>query len=176
MTFIVITFFREKRNNKREVINLQAFPWISSIGYRLSSTVWVIAFAIVNWFQSYLSDRSKFIRINSTLSDPLPVSHGVPQGVILSPLIFCIYMNDFSFIWWLLHRSAGQSHVLSVAGFLLSCSSLLLALNFNSAFCCFSRGVLPGEDLHPLFESFLGHLRWRKLLVIKSHNGTGRES
>ena len=34
-------------------------------------------------------------------------------------------------------------------GFSLSSSSLLLALNFNSAFCCCSRGVLPGEDLLP---------------------------
>ena len=41
-----------------------------------------------------LSDRSPFVRINSTLSDPLPVFHGVPQGSILSPLLFCIYMND----------------------------------------------------------------------------------
>lgn len=32
-------------------------------------------------------------------------------------------------------------------------SSLLLALNFNSAFCCCARGVLLVEDFHPLFES-----------------------
>ena len=38
----------------------------------------------------------------------------------------------------------------SAAGVLLY-SSLLLALNFNSAFCCCSRGVLPSKDLHPLF-------------------------
>ena len=48
----------------------------------------------VNWFKSYLSGRSQFFQIDSTLSDPLPITHGVPQGTIISPLLFCIYLND----------------------------------------------------------------------------------
>ena len=58
-----------------------------------------------------------------------------------------------------------------VHGFFLLSSSLSVALNFNSAFCCCSRGVLPGEDLYPLSESrvvvfaFVGQLHWRNLLV-----------
>ena len=60
-----------------------------------------------------------------------------------------------------------------VHGFFLFSLSLLVALNFNSAFCCCSRGVLPGEDLYPLSESrvvvfaFVGQLHWRNLLVIQ---------
>ena len=49
---------------------------------------------VVNWFKSYLTGRSQSVRINSILSDPLPITHGVPQGAILSPLLFCIYLND----------------------------------------------------------------------------------
>ena len=50
--------------------------------------------AVVQWFRSYLSDRTQSVRIHSVLSDPLPITHGVPQGAILSPLLFCIYLND----------------------------------------------------------------------------------
>ena len=49
---------------------------------------------VVNWFKSYLMGRSQSVWINSILSDPLPITHGVPQGAILSPLLFCIYLND----------------------------------------------------------------------------------
>lgn len=48
----------------------------------------------MKWFDSYLSGRSQSVRIGSTVSSSLPITHGVPQGAILSPLLFCIYMND----------------------------------------------------------------------------------
>ena len=50
--------------------------------------------ATVQWFRSYLSGRTQTVRIGSSLSDTLPITHGVPQGAILSPLLFCIYLND----------------------------------------------------------------------------------
>ena len=48
----------------------------------------------VKWFSSYLTGRSQRVRIGSTVSSPLSITHGVPQGAILSPLLFCIYLND----------------------------------------------------------------------------------
>ena len=50
--------------------------------------------ATVSWFQSYLTGRTQSVRIDSALSDPLLITHGVPQGAILSPLLFCIDLND----------------------------------------------------------------------------------
>ena len=67
-------------------------------------------------FESYLSNRYQYVSINGSYSKKLLITHGVPQGSVLGPLLFIIFINDlnYSVVHSVTHHFADDTNLLYV--------------------------------------------------------------
>ena len=82
---------------------------------------------VLDWFKSYLADRQQYVSIENKNSLPKSINVGVPQGSVLGPLLFLIYVNDLCCV-----------------------SDILNPITFADDTNLF----LTGTDIHEMTESF----------------------
>jgi hypothetical protein len=67
---------------------------IEKLGKLKSSTDKTINTNFIKWLQVYLNERKQIVRVNSSRSDAINITSGVPQGSSLSPYLFSLFVTD----------------------------------------------------------------------------------
>jgi len=95
---------------------------------RLSSWFGISSIAL-SWFKSYLLNRSFYVNIQNSKSSEFQLLYGVPQGFVLSPLLFILYTTPLSTV--ISNSSANYQLYADDTQFLLSFSALDFSHNIT---------------------------------------------
>ena len=82
-----------------------------------------------DWFKSYISNRNQYVFINGYESRLAVLNCGVPQGSVLGPLLFLLYINDFNqaIKLWKVHHFADDTNPLCLSNCIKKMNKLINA-------------------------------------------------
>ena len=107
----------------------KAFDTVWTRGLLHKLAAFGVAGTCLQWLTSYLTERRQSVRIGHALSAPLTVHSGVPQGSILGPLLFIVYVNDLAGLdHTSLYADDTALHIIE-PGLLQACDSLQYHIN-----------------------------------------------
>ena len=120
----------------------------------------------LSWIRSYLSDRAQCVSIEGSLSEPLPLLCGVPQGSILGPLLYILYTNDLPEV---IHQEAHHPENPQEISFHTHCHSdcggLCLYAD-DSTFTLSNRDVNKlNEDIDVKYKAIADYMNKNKLVL-----------
>ena len=72
----------------------KAFDSVSHRKLLLKLKSYGVDYELHNWISSFISNRTQFVLVNGCVSESVPVLSGVPQGTVLGPILFLLYIND----------------------------------------------------------------------------------